>query len=433
MSSRLSSERGAILIQVAVASIVLIAFSMFVVDYGVMWVSRNEAQNAADGGALAGAVALAYDDFADRTDNGPAKQAARQFALKNKVFGEAPDVLISSDVTFWADRSPERRFPDQCKDETCIRVDVYRNQARGNPLPMMFGQLVRLTDQGVRASAIARAAFGSATDCLKPWAVIDRWEERWADGAPAVDPYSASSNFEKYLTMGPDAGYPDPDITTPDYYEAPSAEYVDGAIDWDTYNPGTGFHPFNPDRTRSPDYGMQLVLKVGGSNDFEFGSGWFMALALEDSTGGKDYLNNIKNCVGTIYQIGDELEINTEPGEKVGPTAQAVLTDLDSLVNQDPGAYWDVDTMSVKGSCCGTSPRIVAIPMVNPDLVAEANRGGRTTVPIANIAGFFVEGMTSGSGPQSVIGRLVSLPGLVTTGGGGPTPSSFLVNISLIR
>ena len=37
-------------------------FIGFVVDYGAFWVSRNQAQNAADAGALAGATARLYDD-----------------------------------------------------------------------------------------------------------------------------------------------------------------------------------------------------------------------------------------------------------------------------------------------------------------------------------------------------------------------------------
>ena len=82
------------LVQVAVAMIVLIGFTAFVADYGLMWVSRRQAQNAADAGALAGAVALAYDDFADRTATGPAKQSARNIAVGNAVAAEAPKVDI---------------------------------------------------------------------------------------------------------------------------------------------------------------------------------------------------------------------------------------------------------------------------------------------------------------------------------------------------
>ena len=52
-------ERGAVLIQVTVALLALLALSAFVFDYGVMWASRGQAQNAADAGALSGAVAPA--------------------------------------------------------------------------------------------------------------------------------------------------------------------------------------------------------------------------------------------------------------------------------------------------------------------------------------------------------------------------------------
>src|SRR5687767_14535447 len=171
-SSVHTSERGAILIHVGVALLVLIAFTMFVVDYGILWVSRSQAQNSADAGALAGAVAMAFDND-DRADDGPAKLAALNFAQANDVFGEDPDVDVATDIYFYPD--DPTKFPPECADDTCIRVDVYRNQARGNPLPMWFGQLVGLTEQGVRASAIARAAQANASDCMKPFGIPDKW------------------------------------------------------------------------------------------------------------------------------------------------------------------------------------------------------------------------------------------------------------------
>ena len=54
--ARRSSERGTVVIQVAVCLLGLLAFTAFVVDYGVMWASRGQAQTAADAGALAGIV-----------------------------------------------------------------------------------------------------------------------------------------------------------------------------------------------------------------------------------------------------------------------------------------------------------------------------------------------------------------------------------------
>ncbi len=59
--ARGDSERGAVMIQAAVTMVVLLGFAAFVVDYGVLWLSRDQAQHAADAGALAGAVSLAYD------------------------------------------------------------------------------------------------------------------------------------------------------------------------------------------------------------------------------------------------------------------------------------------------------------------------------------------------------------------------------------
>ena len=61
----LRSEQGAVFVQVGISLFVLMAFNVFVLDYGMMWIGRRQAQNAADAGALAGAVARGYDDFDD--------------------------------------------------------------------------------------------------------------------------------------------------------------------------------------------------------------------------------------------------------------------------------------------------------------------------------------------------------------------------------
>jgi hypothetical protein len=441
-------------VQVAVAMIVLIAFTAFVADYGLMWVSRRQAQNAADAGALAGAIALAYDDFADRSNTGPAKESAHNVAVANYVAGEAPKVDIDADVYFYDD--DPAKFPDECIDDTCIRVDVYRNQEANNPLPVWFGQLVGLVDQGVRATAIARASFGNASDCLKPWAVIDRWDEHWDDGMPTTDPWDLEDTFDKYMKSGD----PDPDITAPDVYRPPTVGTDgEGNPDWDTYDPGSGFHPFEFDSGEweyTSDYGRQLSLKMGDQGDWNFGAGWFMRLNLapfdtdEDgesctSNGAKCYREHIKGCVGVTWAIGDELMIDNNPGNAVGPTENAVggpddkNQDEDSLYNQDPDAYWDDpdgDLGPLPGkvmNCDDPCPRVVAIPLVNPDALMEAFKNGRNTVPIANIAGFFVEGVFGNGSDQAVVGRLVTMPGLMTSGTSGMAPSTFMVNISLIR
>ena len=96
LSSRRSPERGAVVIQVAIALMGLLAFSAFVVDYGVMWSSRGQAQNSADAGALSGAISLAFDSA---TDFAGAQLKARVIAQQNWVWGQSPNVQLT-DVTF---------------------------------------------------------------------------------------------------------------------------------------------------------------------------------------------------------------------------------------------------------------------------------------------------------------------------------------------
>src|SRR6185503_3336037 len=224
---RLDTERGAVLLHVAISFLVLIGLLTFVADWGVLWVARNQAQNSADAGALAGAVAMAFDanGWSDRTVNGPARQSARQVALTNAVFGVAPDVVMATDVYFT--NAPADMCPADVNGLTgCIRVDVYRNQTRGNALPSIFGQVFGLTAHGVRATATARVAVADSSDCLKPWIIPDKWLDN-NDTSPEnpgnMPPqWSQDDTYETVDRRG------NP-LATPDSYTPPSSS-----------GPGTG-------------------------------------------------------------------------------------------------------------------------------------------------------------------------------------------------
>jgi Putative Flp pilus-assembly TadE/G-like len=416
---RFGDDRGAVLVHTAFALLAIFALSAFVLDYGVLWAARRQAQNSADAAALAGAIALAYDDPTDFSDTGPAKETAYAVSQQNVVWGAPPSVTISTDIQILCPTGCALPCPDGSSN-TCVRVDVYRDAPHGNALPTFFGQMIGITSQNVKATATAEVATANGTDCLKPWGVIDKWEERYP--TPVVPFTVDQSVFNKYNKQGDI----DPSIPVPDLYVPPTEA--------DPYS-GTGFRPYNADGSYTSDYGLQLRLKVGGKADFEFATGWFSSLALFDSTGGKDLRNNIKHCVGATYKIGDELPIDTEPGEKVGPTKMGVEDDADSLVNQDPTAVWNQSLNGGRGgvdkSAFPTSPRIVAIPVVNPDVMADAQKGGRTSVPIANILGFFVERYDNKE--KAVVGRLMTMPGVLVEGGPSVGGASFLKVILLIR
>ena len=395
----LDSQRGAIVVQVAVAILVLSAFAMFVVDYGVLWVSRNQAQNSADSGAMAGAIALAFDDFNDHTESGPAKQAARGFALLNDVWGEDPDVDFATDVRFYSDEPAV--FPAECADDSCVRVDVYRNQARGNALPTIFGWLVGLTDQGIRATATAQAAMANASECMKPWAIADKWAEH--NPVPNSE-WTPESDF-------------DPTGASPDVYVPPS-----------TSGPGTSF--------RVPeDVGIELVLKPGSPGD-TINPGWFQAVDLSsdgENAGANTYEAAISGCVKRTWAIGDD--IPKENGNMIGPTKHGV----EDLVALDPDAEWDGE--KVIKSCVGPpytcavpgythSPRIVALPIFDLQKYMDTGGPGNGTVHVVNIIGFFVKQMSG----KDVVGYLAIKPDLKKKGAGSVAPTaSFIKAVQLVR
>jgi hypothetical protein len=410
----IKSERGAMLILVALSIVALIAFNTFVFDYGVMWVGRRQAQNAADAGALAGAVSMAFDanGWTNRTPTGPARTAARQMAVTNLVWSQAPDVDVVTDV-FFTDTPAALCVPDAAGNTPCIRVDVYRNQARGNALPALFGGSVGLLSTGVRATATARVAVANASDCLKPWAVPDKWldvHDVTAPTAPA-NTWTPDDTFETHTRQG-NTYTP---LANPDVYTPPSAS-----------GPGTGF-------TVAADLGVEMTLKAGSPTD-AIAPGVFLPVRLPrydgPSAGGDDYRENIANCNGLPVEIGDSLQ--SENGNMIGPTKQGVQ----DLIAQDPNADWDPASKSVTGSCAqaGTpcaahSPRIVAIPVFSTGEYYAGKLTGQVNFTVVNILGFFIDRIQG----NDVVGYLTEAPGLAIGNAAIAPEASFLAQIQLVR
>lgn len=391
------SERGAILVHVAVALLALTAVSAFAVDYGIFYVSRREAQNSADAGALAGAVALAYDNATDLSDTGPAKQSAYSTARGNPVWGQAPAVDIATDITF-----------PGCPDGTpsCIKVDVFRDVPHGNPLPMLFGRIVGLTDQNTRATATAESAIANATNCLKPWIIPDKWEEHYP-----IDPGIWDPNTSKYQTTSGNGSNTQP-LADPDQYRPPTDPNM------------TGFRAAGTPN----DIGVELTLKEGPPPQQSGGTaqpGWVYPVRLNEAEpGGAVYRNNIQHCSGDVVKIGDWLR--NETGIMVGPTFQGV----DPLLAADPNAHWvDPDGPGgqpghIEGSCMDTascpapyspsptqSPRVIAVPVFNTAVFSQTP--GAEMMQVVNIIGMFLESRQG----NTVKGVLTGFPGLAASGG----------------
>jgi len=398
----LRSERGTVLILAAISLLVLMGFLTFVLDSGILWLSRVQAQNSADAGALAGAVGLAYDDLSvTPVVTGKAGVSATNAAQANPVWNATPTSVVSfACPTGMAGR--------------CVRVDVYRNGELGStPLPTIFGPLLGIAEQGVRATATARVAVGNTTDCMRPWAVADKW----------IENASPATAFNRYVENGNNAGT----------LLSPADEYVPPS----TSSQGSGYRVPN-------DVGTQVILKNGNPNsgNENITSGWFMPLRLPDGAGGyfsgaNDMEAAIRGCVGGTVSLGDRLPL--ESGNMVGPTAQG----LRDLIALDPSATFNMSTQQVQNSCDPTcapfSPRIVPLSVFDvDDFQSRRARNdwsgcpvGGKCVKVVNILGFFVDRQENSG---DIVGYLVRYPGTFETGppnvGVG---SSFLVNIQLVR
>lgn len=402
---RARAERGAILVQTAIMMVGLTAFSAFIVDYGILWTARRQVQNAADAAALAAAISLGFDAPGDQAR---AQQNALVAAAANPVWGLTPDVG-AGDISFPA--CPTGAVPAS-GGGVCVRVDVFRNQRSSKALPTVFAHLFNVTDQGVRATATAQVLYGSSTDCVKPFAIPDRWQELRGDVGPAG--WDTLDTFERYQRSPP----PPPPVLLPGL--------VDAYVPRSGSSNGTGFSR-GPSAFTAGDYGMQLEFEPGPVVG-RAGAERFLPVVV---TPGAPYSTDIQTCSSRVVQPGDTLETVSS---NVGPeTASGVL----NLIAQDPAAAWSPSMNGglggVSGGCmatgaCTVSPRIVALPVFDPD-AWDAAPPNTDTVVVSRVVGFFIQRL-EGTG---IVGRLMVYPSAPRSTMTSDPQSAFVVSAALVR
>jgi hypothetical protein len=372
-------DRGMVLIFVAAGMLAFMSATMLALDVGNLMVARTQAQSSADSGALAGATALLFDDFNDRSSTGPAVRNAIAAATspQNRVINVNASVL-PGDVT----------FPTINR----VRVQVFRSTARGNPVATFLGSMIGIRTVDVGAIATAEASPANAETCVKPFTIPDKWREV---GNP---PWTTNSTFDIYDNKGKP-------LPNPDVYIGPS-----DAANYTGYN-------------AQRDKGLEIILKANNSSKVT--SSFYNPYDLPGSIGANDYRNNIATCNPAKLDTGQT--VPPENGNMVGPTAQGTQ----ALIDQDPGAYWDTSCTCVKGSAYGgQSPRIIIIPTYDPVVFANGPQHGKNIdLQITNFLGFFVEPMQAGQ----VVGRLVPVLGLVDGNAGPAPPGAYPKALRLVQ
>jgi hypothetical protein len=391
-------QRGAAFIHVGIAIFVLVGMSAFVLDFGVMWLARRQAQNAADAGALAGAIARLFDETGDSpAADGLAYKSAYSAATANDVFNEAGGVRVTWECPPYVD-----------EDAHCVRVDVHRDGQGvvdglandSNSLPVFFASLFGLSSQNVRATATAWLGAANAAECMKPFAVPDLFPE----------------------------GHPE------------------------LYDPAEGYN--------LDDHEGEILMLKGGPGT-ELSPGWFRLLDLvggeQGGAGGTEGTRNqVRACIPDIHEVNETLP--DQNGNQA--SIRAALEDLYNLDDDAiwdagdsdmDGDYGEVmDSCAEDGSCQkyvwgsngnqtvadpdrAWSPRVMALPLFDPKIYAETG-----VIKIVNIIGFFLLNDADHPLPSPpefrVWGVLVNQPGLLVGGAGEvPDNKAFLKVVQLIR
>ena len=395
---RWSNERGAALVHVGITLMGLMLFSGFVVDYGVMWESRRQAQNAADAGALAGAIARINDDQSANpsTTSGLVYQSIVGTVGLNPIWGVAPPP--STVALDW-----------NCPDGTtnCVHVDVFRDGTHDSTaLPTFFMKMRNVQTQGTKAHAIAKIVPANGTGCMRPWFLIDRYTDVNGDGI-------FTSGTDVYDGNPQDAGRPPTSYTG---YQVPY------------------------------DIGLSVTfhanLSPSGYGQVDVGSG------------GNALNTAIEQCVSNqIYYVGET--VGVKPGATNGPEQHGVQ----QLIDWDPNATVQVTTdaygnkkATVVNSCApqcscpgnpnsmcpngpGVSPRVAVVPVCEPTSPACSSGGqSNDTIVIKEFLSFFIVGYTGIDTKLDITSTLINSAGTIASGGSpAPTSGAFLQTAVLIR
>lgn len=383
--SYLGSNDGAAALLVAASATVLFGMLALSTDVGYLALVRNQLQNAADAGALAGVTKTGFLLAGASGSPLEARTLAVNYvtahiAADRQLQSSDIDVFVSFGGSAWeinefgeifsADLSSVSSdvaytFLSYSPDMPAMLVVVKRTEET-SPVTLFLAQLLGHPQAGVKAEAVARLAPIAGTCKLMPWMVRDK-------------PFVAPDDIGVRVVLK--TNWPPQDAETPGWFRP---------VDF-------------PPRNR-PECGSPV-------------------------TGGSAYRDNIINGSSCDCQvmIGDILQ--TETGNKVGPTVQGVR----DRIAMDPDAWFDTSTNTIQGSIHDDwreSERVVNLALFGPDVVVYH---GIPELEVVKFVPFFIESAEKvGNSEARIYGYF---PGITTMGGtvGGPGTPSLVMTPQLLR
>lgn len=339
-------ENGSAAMILGVSLAMVVGFAALAVDLSWIQFTRSRLQTSADAAALAGAGAL----VSNGNDLALVGDTALDYGRRNLIADDAPALAVTAeDVLFLSEGAPTAANPDQ------VEVSAHRAADRGNPLKLFFGGVIGTPTADVAATARAGLVGACSSKCLKPFTVPAKFT--WNDDCDANASYGGNGKLDTGSTC-----------------EVASVQ-VQGYSD--------------------VNVGEQIVLKPGDPHDTIVPSFYNLinfppVNKGSPVTGADEIRDNIAGCTASNTTVVDpEDELQMEPGNETGPVKQGIS----DLVSEDPGAYWDTATNSVKGSAFADpldSPRVALLAFYDP---RRPPVSGRNSLFVQQLGAVFIEGI----------------------------------------
>jgi Flp pilus assembly protein TadG len=169
----LKNPEGAVAIMVGLLLVILIGVTAFAIDFGIVWVTNKQLQNASDAGALAGARALGYYKCvkSGNTDcksvNGVDTAGSESEAVTPNVIAAVGDnsafdtsslqVAPNTDIKLgkWSEKSSPKFTPD-VSPANAVKVTVRKEAGTDNgSVRAFFGQIFNTTEYNTEKESVA--------------------------------------------------------------------------------------------------------------------------------------------------------------------------------------------------------------------------------------------------------------------------------------
>jgi|GEM_PF-979812 len=435
----LGDRSGQVVAFFAVTSIPLLAIMALAVDWGLLLTARDEAQRAADSGALAGAAMFkGCTNLTCATRVQPAQDTAVHYATLNFIRQTKID---PSEVTVQVD-----------VNERLVRVFVDRAG-----VPTFFAHFLGIPVAPIGAVAAAKVSTGGTGQCVMPFFGVDMYRE----GDPTENGNQIPEPGENWVWGDQSPIDLSPTTSNPNPPSAPGA-CPPGS---DCYQPfqlstgsGTGFGSPMRDGLGpvpySDDYGRPVVIEAGPPNGQQGPLGqmwapgnfqlWKVPLPVEVQPGVWDCTNPdtsygtngiVALLSGNIpcscpVSLSDPQDV--KPGGAWNPVANAIET----RINADPtNTTWDATTQDLVcnlgfGPDCYGSSAVVSIALGNPNQVVDLS-GASSPIYFNNLARMLLESVVNPHGPG---GKVVNARFLgFVPGGGGPTSGQLVEYLRLVE